>query len=216
MTTLINHIASCKCGNVKFELAGDPIMSPRCSCNDCMASCYYVNDLAKKNGKENISALENGNNQTVFNVLYPKASIKILSGSDKLIYFKMKKSSKALHTYTSCCNTQVLMFCGGHDFNTLGVGSPFNFNTIQPPPTLRTCARVLTSEAIRPKKLPKDDIPNYKMAPFWAIYKVIGNVMTGKKNKDADTLKVLDYDYTTVNEVAGESAYKLAGFKFKE
>jgi len=107
------------------------------------------------------------------------------------------------------------MFCGGHPLNTMGVGCPFNYYTIQPPTSLKTCARINTMEAIRPKELPKDDIPSFRIAPFWIIYKVIGNVLTGKKNKDVDTLKVLDYDMTIVNEVAGENAYKLAGFKFK-
>jgi hypothetical protein len=58
-------LATCKCGEVQFELIGPPIFSVYCCCNDCIVSEHYVDKKAKEAGVENISCLEKGNPQSI-------------------------------------------------------------------------------------------------------------------------------------------------------
>jgi hypothetical protein len=39
-------LATCKCGEVRFDLIGPPIFSVYCCCNDCIVSEHYVNKKA--------------------------------------------------------------------------------------------------------------------------------------------------------------------------
>ena len=219
------YTVACACGAVEFELTGAPIYQAPCCCNDCVTSAVYVDTLAATHAAVKISALERGNAQAADNVLWPAAGIRLVKGADKIAYFKLRSSSSALHTYTTCCYTKTIMFAGGHPFNKLGVGVPFNCNAFKGRPDFGTLkARINASEAVRRADLPTDDgVPTYSIAPLWALGRIVPKILwgivwgrppVGPADSDRTTSTVLDGpDPKTVTEVAGSAAYEAAGFK---
>ena len=98
--------AKCKCGEVEFQLTGEPLFNaPWCCCDDCVTAALYVDNKAKAEGKTNISCLEVDNPQTQVHALFPVDSIRLVKGGDKICKFKNKPGSNAVRTYTSCCYT---------------------------------------------------------------------------------------------------------------
>jgi len=84
-----------------------------------------------------------------------------VQGGENVKKFRMRTKSCVVHTYTSCCNTSVVMLCGPFPFVQLDVGVPFNGNTLTPPPTPHSgFARIMCREATKPSELPIDPIPN--------------------------------------------------------
>jgi hypothetical protein len=98
--------AKCKCGEVEFQLTGEPVFNgPWCSCNDCVTAAHYVDNKAKAEGKTNISSLEVGNPQTQSHALFPVDAIRLVKGGANIRFFKNKPGTNAVRTYTSCCCT---------------------------------------------------------------------------------------------------------------
>lgn len=208
MTEPILRTATCRCGQVVFELTGDPFMAPVCCCNDCLAAAHYVDAKARAAGIDNISYLEPGNPQSCCNAVFDRAAIRLVQGGDLVRRFRLRPTSRYARTYTSCCYTTVPSIVGSR-FVLTGIGSPFNFNTIQPPIPTDVRFRLLSYEAKRPKELPPD-VPTYWFAPWWALCRVLFRFLFGTEpTADPATRSLLDDGDT--EEIAGPDAYSAAG-----
>lgn len=210
------YTSSCKCGEVSFELEGKPAFGPKCCCNDCIASLYYVDGKAKEAGVENISNAQSGNYQSVVNAVWRKSAIKCIKGADKIVYYKLRPKSTTLLTYTSCCYTPVICAAGRGFGGLLYTSFPFNRNTISPTfPAENLTFRGNTEDAVKPELLPKDGMKAYSPGPpFWVLMRVIKMKMTGGKPSDTKTWdEVLNREYEGITEVAGIAPYEAGGFK---
>jgi len=212
--------ASCRCGEVEFELKGEPSHhggGPRCHCNDCVSAAVYVNGKAAAANCENISVLEEGNSQAAHYVFYRIPDIKLVKGGDKIMKYRMRPHSTSVRTYTSCCYTTVVCILGP---KSLAIKNEkcvlFNFHTITPTidcPKKYFC-RIQCKEAVRPADLPKDGIKNNSSIPIWFLTEAIGELLFGSRNNaDVATRDLLFTDHSTITEVAGAPAYEAAGFK---
>lgn len=209
--------ATCACGEVQFEITGNPVIGIICSCNDCRVASKYVDKKAQTAGTANISADEKGHDQCTSNCLFPLKDIKLVKGGDKIKKFRLKSKSTNIRTYTECCNTSVCMICGPFPFVKMGFGVPFNYNTLPPPPstTENAFARILGCEALDPSKLPRDHIPNYKTLPLWFGGRIMWGVLFRSfKFSDETSRKILIENCTPaeVTEVVGKDFYVACGY----
>mmetsp|Transcript_22745 Transcript_22745/g.31179 ORF Transcript_22745/g.31179 Transcript_22745/m.31179 type:complete len:230 (+) Transcript_22745:470-1159(+) len=212
--------ATCRCGEVEFELRGEPTHfggGPRCHCNDCVTAAVYVNNKAAAAGCENISVLEKGNPQAAHYLFYRIPDIKLVRGGDKIMKYRLRPQSTSVRTYTSCCYTTVICMLGP---KSLAIKSEknvlINFNTVTPMVVCPKshCSRIQCKEALRPADLPNDGIVNNQAIPLWFLWDAIGEVVFGsKRNNDTETRELIFINHKTVTEVAGGPAYEAAGYK---
>ncbi len=212
MTEIVRK-ATCKCGNVEFELRGECIMNNCCSCNNCVTAAYYVDRLARESQVDNLSYAEPGNPQAGCNVMYPPSKVKLLKGKEFLVCFKLRASSVALRSYTSCCKTVVCAILG-EEFKAVKFGIPFNRATISPPLSDKGLFRTSVGEIQRPFEMPVDRIPRYKLVP-WGVAVTLARIITfgsGGPSRDVDANAFFHTSATDITEVAGKDAYDACGF----
>ena len=210
--------ASCACGQVRFEVRGDPVLGVQCACNDCRAGASFVDAKAKAAGCRNTSAFERGSkDQVVFNCLFPHGGIKLVKGGELLRKFRLRDGKSAVHTYTDCCKTSVVNLCGPFIFVKMGVGVPFNYNTLSPPPPVSSrFARVNLQDAPLPAAVPKDKLVNMKGGPPLGLLPIVlwHVLLAPHRFTDAATRALLAErcSIADVTEVAGDAAYIAAGY----
>ena len=151
--------------------------------------------------------------------MYQLSGIKLVQGGENIRKFRLRSKSSVNHTYTSCCNTAVVMLCGPFPFLQLGVGATFNGNTLQPPLTTADhhsgFARILGREATKPSDLPVDAIPNYKLLPLAVVGRILWGATLGRSSWSDEAARVLLTERCSmeeVTEVAGKEAYAAAGY----
>jgi hypothetical protein len=147
----------------------------------------------------------------------PLRGIKLVQGGENMMKFRMRTKSSVVHTYTSCCNTSVVMLCGPFPFVQLSVGVPFNGNTLTPPPTPQSgFARIMCREATKPSELPIDAIPNSKLLTHLTqSSRILWAATFGRSSWTDEAARVLLTEHCSadeVTEVAGKAAYAATGF----
>jgi len=87
-----------------------------------VCASYYIDEKAKKNGKQNVSLSCSTGGAAMFGVLL--SNNVMTKGHDKMVGFKLAENSPMVRSYTSCCNTILVM--GGMPF-----GRVFNRNCVK-------------------------------------------------------------------------------------
>lgn len=98
----------CKCGKVRLETEGRPILTATCRCNDCRRSGEALENLP---GSPPIVDETGG----VSYVLYRKNKVACASGEELLREHRLKEDSPTRRVVAGCCNSFMFLdFSKGH------------------------------------------------------------------------------------------------------
>jgi hypothetical protein len=150
----------CRCGRVRLELSGAPILSAECCCSSCRKAGARLEQLP------GAPAILGSHGTTRF-VLYRKDRVTVLAGLDALREFRLSPEAGTRRVVASCCNTPVFLdFKGGHWFSLYA--GLWQQDTL-PPLEMRT----MTADLPDPSVLP-DDVPNRKHQSLGFFAKLLG------------------------------------------
>jgi hypothetical protein len=108
MTNMESNIAGCRCGQVKLEVLGEPIVSTVCHCSSCQKAGRLLEDLP---GASHILDETGG---TPF-VLFRKDRLRCAHGAAFLAEHRLKADSPTRRIVATCCNTAMFLdFTKGH------------------------------------------------------------------------------------------------------
>jgi hypothetical protein len=151
---------SCRCGQVRIELTGQPMLSADCCCDSCRKAAAQLEELP------GAAPLGGPHGETPF-VLYRKDRIGLPEGRGNLRVFRLSPAATTRRIVAACCNTPLFMeFTGGHWLSLYGTLWP---EGARPAPDLRTMTRDLSDPAALP-----DDVPNHKTQPLWFFGRLLG------------------------------------------
>lgn len=150
----------CRCGQVRLQVSGAPIISAECCCSSCRQAGTRLQHLA---GAPSIL----GPHGTTRFVLYRKDRVRFRAGLDTLCEFRLSPEAGTRRVVASCCNTPVFLdFRGGHWLSLYGGLWPAG---TLPPLELRT----MTSDLPDPAMLPAD-VPNRRHQSLGFFAKLLG------------------------------------------
>jgi hypothetical protein len=137
---------SCRCGKVRLEFAGEPIITGICYCSSCQEAGRLHQALA---GADTVLGADGGTDY----VLYRKDRVRCLAGRDQLDENRLKPESPTRRLNARCCNTAMFVdFTKGHWLTVYRGRAPAD----APPPAMR----MMTASRPEGAKLP-DDLPDY-------------------------------------------------------
>jgi hypothetical protein len=101
--------ARCRCGKVKFEAVGRPILTASCYCPSCQeAGSRFEQQLASA------PPVLNPDGGTDY-VLYRKDRVQCVSGQEYLVEHRLKPDSPTRRVIATCCNSAMFLeFTKGH------------------------------------------------------------------------------------------------------
>lgn len=138
---------SCRCGQTRLSLAGNPIINPECLCNSCRQAGAYLQSRPKA------PRLLDNKEATRF-VVYRKDRVNCVSGADNLREYRLTPQSKTRRVVAACCNSPMFLeFTQGHWLSLYGYLWPADS---LPPLDLRTMVGDLADAG---RSLP-DDVAN--------------------------------------------------------
>ena len=104
----MKRIAACRCGRVKLELTGQPILASICHCRSCQRAGI---ELQSRSGAEPVLGADLG---TAF-MLFRKDRVRPLNGEAHLAEYKLEPGSSTRRVVATCCNTAMFLeFMKGH------------------------------------------------------------------------------------------------------
>lgn len=150
-------IASCRCGEVAFELQGDPILSVVCHCTSCQeAGSRFVL-------RADAPPVLDKDGGTPF-VLYRKDRVGWICGEAHLEAHRLKPDASTRRVVAACCHAPMFLeFSGGHWLSVYRDRLPEGAPPLQ--------MRVMTADRRAGVDLPAD-IPNYgkhSVAFMWKL-----------------------------------------------
>lgn len=95
-------VASCRCGQVKFEAAGAPILGAVCYCTSCQEAARRFELMPAA------PAVRDPDGGTDF-VLYRKDRIRCISGERHLQEHRLTPGSPTRRVLATCCNTAMFL-----------------------------------------------------------------------------------------------------------
>jgi hypothetical protein len=138
--------ALCRCGKVKLEAVGRPILTGSCYCTSCQEAGRRFEQLASA------PPVLNPDGGTDF-VLYRKDRVQCVTGQEYLEEHRLRPDSPTRRVVAACCNSAVFLdFTRGHWLTIYRD----RFPTGAPPLEMR----VMTKERRGGIEL-ADDLPNY-------------------------------------------------------
>lgn len=150
---------SCRCGGVKLEVHGAPIIRAECHCTSCRTAgarlqAFCATPILEDNGGTRCE-------------LYRKDRIVFASGADLLKEFRLTPKSPTRRVVAGCCNTPLFLeFQSGH---WLSVYRGLWPEGTLPPPELRTMTSDLPEGVVLPS-----DIHNAKTQSLSFFAKLLG------------------------------------------
>ena len=152
-------LASCRCGQVKLEFTGAPILTGICYCNSCQQAGKWHQALP---GADTVLGADGGTSY----VLYRKDHVRCVAGGEQLDEKRLKPESPTRRLNARCCNTAMFAdFTRGHWLTVYRGRAPAD----APPPMLR----MMTAERPEGVVLP-DDMPNYPKHSGKFMLKLLG------------------------------------------
>ena len=110
--------ASCRCGQMKFNLSGPPIVRIACYCTSCQTAGHA---FVREFGPPSIVADDGGSDL----VLYRKDRVTQISGSGLLREHRLAPESSTRRMIATCCGTPMAMdFTKGHWLSFYRAGLP--------------------------------------------------------------------------------------------
>jgi hypothetical protein len=150
---------SCRCGKVKLEFEGAPILSGICYCTSCQRAGRLHQTLP---GADTVLGADGGTNY----VLYRKDRVRCVSGGDQLEERRLKPESPTRRMNARCCNTAMFAdFTKGHWLTVYRGRVPAD----TPPASMR----IMTAERPEGVELP-DDVANYRGRSGKFMLKLLG------------------------------------------
>jgi hypothetical protein len=150
--------AVCRCGQVKFEAVGSPILTAACYCTSCQQAGRQFGELP---AAPPLLDPDSGTGM----VLYRKDRVQCVAGQENLREYRLKPESATRRLVAACCNSAMLLdFSKGHWLSMFR----HRFGTGAPPLEMR----IMTSERRAGVKL-ADDVPNYPRYPGRFMLKLI-------------------------------------------
>jgi len=142
-----NHLSAiCRCGKVKLEAIGRPILTSTCYCTSCQEAGRWFEQLASA------PPVLNPDGGTDF-VLYRKDRVECAMGQEYLEEHRLRPDSPTRRVVATCCNSAIFLdFTKGHWLTMYRN----RFPTGAPPLEMR----VMTHERRGGVEL-ADDLPNY-------------------------------------------------------
>ena len=138
--------ASCRCGAVRLEMTGAPIVRASCYCASCQAAGRRIEQLV---GAPPVLAADGGTDL----VLYRKDRVRCGQGGERLEAHRLKPDSPTRRMVATCCNSAMFLdFTKGHWL------SVYRARIAEAVPPLKM--RVMTADRREGVVLP-DDAPNY-------------------------------------------------------
>ena len=147
MSKDLHHLtASCRCGQVAFEITGKPFMSVVCHCESCQEAGGQFEQLPAA------EAVLDAYGGTGF-ALARKDRVRCLKGSEKLQEHRLKPDSPTRRVLATCCNSPMFLeFKKGHWLSMYRDRLPDGAAPLE--------MRVMTRDKREGVELP-GDIPNY-------------------------------------------------------
>jgi hypothetical protein len=138
---------TCRCGKVRLQIIGEPILRGICYCK----SCQQAGRIHQAETDADPVLAEDGGTDYV---LYRKDKVRCVSGGDLLSERRLKPDSPTRRMFTRCCNTAMFLdFTMGHWLTMYRARLPDDI----PPATMR----MMTAERPEGAALP-DDMTNYR------------------------------------------------------
>jgi hypothetical protein len=138
--------AICRCGQVKLEAAGRPILTGSCYCRSCQEAGCRFEHLASA------PAVLNPDGGTDF-VLYRKDRVQCVMGQAYLEEHRLRPDSATRRVIATCCNSAMFLdFTKGHWLTIYRNRFPEDAPPLE--------MRVMTEERRSGVEL-ADDVPNY-------------------------------------------------------
>jgi hypothetical protein len=138
--------ATCRCGKVKFEAVGPPILTGSCYCTSCQEAGRRFEQLASAP-----PVLDPDSGTSL--ILFRKDRVQCSAGQDYLEEHRLKPDSPTRRIVATCCNSAMFLdFTKGHWLSMYRN----RFPTGAPPVEMR----VMTKERRVGVEL-ADDLPNY-------------------------------------------------------
>ena len=168
MKQTVYHSA-CRCGRVKFEASGHPILAGVCYCDDCQAGGRMIEALP-----EAPSILDEDGGASY--LTYRDDRFHCSQGQELLVGYRLKDNSPTKRYVAGCCNTAMyLKYKHGH-----WISSYRNRFTDEdlPPVEMRTNIRFRDAESPI-----AEDAPAYRRFPiklFWRLFVSRLQMMVGK------------------------------------
>ena len=172
MKSLSSATVTCRCRTVKIELAGSPIMSNICHCDDCQRGSRNIEELP---GAPKILDPYGG---TPY-VLYRKDRVHIVQGRERLVDHRIEGERNTRRVVASCCNSPLFLdFEPGHWISVYQQ----RFEAPVPPSRLRVQTRFMPAGG-----RPDDGLPLHRGFAFGMIVRLLASRMAmgaGKKSFD--------------------------------
>jgi hypothetical protein len=141
----------CRCGKVKLEAVGRPILTASCYCASCQEAGSRFEQLASA------PPVVNPDGGTDY-VLYRKDRVQCVTGQEYLREHWLKPESPTRRVIATCCNSPMFLdFSKGHWLTMYRNRFPAG----APPVELRVMTRDRRDGAALADDLPNDDLPNY-------------------------------------------------------
>jgi hypothetical protein len=139
--------ATCRCGKVELQIAGEPILRGICYCTSCQQAGRIHQ---AESGADSVLTEDGGTDY----VLYRKDRMRCVSGGDLLEERRLKADSPTRRMFARCCNTAMFLdFTKGHWLTIYRARLGANI----PPATMR----MMTADRPAGTALP-DDMTNYR------------------------------------------------------
>jgi len=149
---------SCKCGSVKVELLGSPMLVNICHCVGCQRGSAQIESLP------GASRLLDAYGGTPY-VLWRKDRVRLLQGRERLRDLRREGDKDTRRVVASCCNSPVLL-----DFGPGHWVSIYQQRFDEPVPQAR--ARIQT-RSMQPGNPPNDGLPLHPGYPFGMMVKLL-------------------------------------------
>jgi hypothetical protein len=138
--------ATCRCGKVKFETTGRPILTGACYCTNCQEAGRQFEQLASA------PPLLDPDSGTSM-ILVRKDRVQCVTGQEYLREHRLKPDSPTRRVIATCCNSAVFLdFTKGHWLSMYRNRFPAGAPPLE--------MRVMTKERRAGVEL-ADDVPNY-------------------------------------------------------
>jgi hypothetical protein len=154
----MTSLASCKCGSVKFEAVGSPIVSVVCYCDDCQEGARKIEALPSA------GPVHDSDGGTAY-VLYRKDRFRCVKGDEFLQNLRVREKSPTKRVFAGCCNSAMYLdFEKGH---WLSVYRGRFAGDVTPPQM-----RIQTKFKPKNAEIP-NDVPAYPAFPFKFMAKLV-------------------------------------------
>ena len=152
--------ASCRCGQVEMQIAGDPLLRGICYCKSCQEAGRLHQAASNADA---IVAADGGTDY----VLFRKDRVSCVKGGDLLEQRRLKPESPTRRMFARCCNSAMFLdFTKGHWLTVYRGRLPEDV----PPATMR----MMTADRPASVSLPDDGLANYPGQSGKFMLKLLG------------------------------------------